>query len=67
LNLRLALAGFGALSCAVLAGLLLWRGLRPAAVIAVGFVVVALVDLVVIQVRRRQRRRVDPHRHSLFE
>ena len=67
LNLRLVLAGFGLVSCAVLAGVLLWKGVLPAAVIAGVFAVAALVDLVVIQLRRRQRRRVDPGRHSLFE
>lgn len=67
LNLRLALAGFGLVSCAVLAGLLLWMRYPVPAVIMVLFAVAALVDMVVIQLRRRQRRRVDPRRHSLFE
>jgi hypothetical protein len=67
LNLRLALAGFGLVSCAVLAGLLLWMRYPVPAVIVGLFAVAALVDLVVIQLRRRKRREVDPRRHSLFE
>jgi hypothetical protein len=67
LNLRLALAGFGLVSCVVLAGLLLWIGYPVPAVIVGLFAVAALVDVVVIQLRRRQRRRVDPRHHSLFE
>lgn len=67
LNLRLVLAGFGLVSCAVLTGLLLWKGALLPAVVAAVFAAVALVDLVIVGLRRRQRRRVDPHRHSLFE
>jgi hypothetical protein len=67
LNLRLVLATFGLISCAALAGLLAWRGLRPVALVAAFFGLVALVDLIVIQLRRRARRRADPGRHSLFE
>ena len=67
LNLRLVLAAFGLVSCAVLAGLLVWAGYRVAAVVVGLFAVVAAVDLVVIQLRRRARRRTDPDRHSLFE
>jgi hypothetical protein len=67
LNLRLALAGFGLVSCAVLAGLLLGLGYPVPAVIMGLFAVAALVDVVVIQLRRRQRRHADPRRHSLFE
>jgi uncharacterized membrane protein YqjE len=67
LNLRLALAAFGLVSCTVLAGLLVWAGYRVAAVVVGVFAVVAAVDVVVIQLRRRARRRTDPDRHSLFE
>jgi uncharacterized membrane protein YqjE len=67
LNLRLLLACFGLVSCAVLAGWLAWLGYPVAAVVVGLFAVVAVVDIVVIQVRRRQRRRLDDGGHSLFE
>jgi membrane protein implicated in regulation of membrane protease activity len=67
LNLRLVLASFGLVACAVLAGLLVWRDYLAAGIVAAVFAAVALVDLVVIQRRRRQRRRTDPSDHSLFE
>jgi membrane protein YdbS with pleckstrin-like domain len=67
LNLRLVLAAFGFLACAVLTGLLAWAGQPVWALVAALFAVVALVDLVVVQLRRRQRRREDPAKHSLFE
>ena len=67
LNLRLVLAAFGVLACAVLAGLLWWAGFRLWAGVAAFFALVAVVDVVVVQLRRRQRRREDPSRHSLFE
>ena len=67
LNLRLVLAAFGFVSCAVLAVVLWWAGMRPWAVALGVLAVVALVDLVVVQIRRRRRREADPGRHSLFE
>lgn len=67
LNLRLVLAAFGFVACAVLTGVLVWAGQPVWAVVAGLFAVVALVDLVVIQLRRRRWRREDPARHSLFE
>lgn len=67
LNLRLLLAGIGLVSCAVLAVVLAVRGHGPVALALAGLAVLAAVDLVVIQVRRRRRRRVEPWRHSLFE
>lgn len=57
----------GLVACAALAGVLIWVGQPVLAVVAGAFAVVAVVDLVVIQLRRRQRRRTDPERHSLFE
>jgi membrane protein implicated in regulation of membrane protease activity len=68
LNLRLLLAAFGFVVCTVL-GVLSWRaGWRwPAALLAL-WAVAAAVDLVVIQLRRRARRRAEPGRdHSVFE
>ncbi len=67
LNLRLVLAVFGLVSCGVLAGLLLsWRYVAAGAIAGI-VAVLALVDLVVIQLRRRRRAQADPDRHSLFE
>lgn len=67
LNLRLVLATFGLVICGALAAVLLWRGLVAVGVVAGVLAVVAVVDLVVIQLRRRQRRRADPREHSLFQ
>jgi len=67
LNLRLVLALFGLVSCAVFAVLLFRAGLVVWAWLFVGFAAVAAVDIVVIQLRRRARRRADDTGHSLFE
>lgn len=68
LNLRLLLASFGLVSCAVLAVLAARLGQPVLAMILAGLAVVAAADLVVIQRRRTARRREDPDvRHSLFE
>ena len=64
LNLRFALAAFGLVACAVVAALLVWADQPVLAVIFAVLAIVALVDLVVIQARRR---RTDPGSHSLFE
>ncbi len=67
LNLRLVLATFGLITCGVLSGLMFAaRYWVPASILAV-LAVTALVDLIVIQIRRRARRRADPGPHSLFE
>jgi hypothetical protein len=67
LNLRLVLAIFGFVVCAVLS-FLLFRAdqVIPAVILAI-LAVVALADLVVIQARRRSRRRAQGAGHSLFE
>jgi hypothetical protein len=67
LNLRLALATFGLVVCAVLAGLMFAGRYWVAGAILAVLAAIALVDLVVIQLRRRARRRTDPTDHSLFE
>jgi predicted metal-binding membrane protein len=68
LNLRLLLAVFGLVSCAVMAVLLVRAGLPVVGWILAGLAAVALVDIVVIQRRRIQRRRREPGvRRSLFE
>ncbi|HEX6873092.1 MAG TPA: hypothetical protein VF163_18495 [Micromonosporaceae bacterium] len=67
-NLRLALAAFGLVVCLVFA-ILSWHADLPAlaVVLAVG-ALVAVPDLVVVSLRRRDRRRAEPgRRHSLFE
>jgi chromate transport protein ChrA len=68
LNLRLVLAAFGFLVCTGLA-LLLWRwGWTVPAWILAACAVVAVIDMVVVQLRRRARRRAEGgRRHSLFE
>ena len=68
LNLRLILALFGLLVCTGLA-LLLWRWDRPVpAWILAAWAFAAFVDIVVVQLRRRARRRTEGGRdHSLFE
>lgn len=67
LNLRLALAGFGFVVSAVFAVVLLVLGHAVPGWILAALAVVALVDILVIQTRRRARQRVDPEHHSMFE
>jgi hypothetical protein len=67
LNLRLVLATFGLVMSGLLAAVLLWRGYLAVGILAGVLAAVALVDLFVIQQRRRQRRRTDPRKHSMFE
>ncbi len=67
LNLRLALAIIGLLFTGALATVLLWRGLIVLGVLAGVLAAIAVADLVVIQHRRRQRRRSDPIQHHMFE
>jgi hypothetical protein len=57
LNLRLALAGFGLVSCAVLAVVLFRTGFGVFGWIMAVLAVVAAVDAVVIQIRRRAAHR----------
>jgi hypothetical protein len=67
LNLRLVLAVFGFLICTGLA-LLLWRWDQPVPAWFLAFwAVVAIIDIVVVQLRRRARRRTQGGGHSLFE
>lgn len=67
LNLRLVLAGLGLVMCTVLAVGFAVAGEPVGAVLLGLLAMVAVVDLVVIQLRRRRRRQVEPWRHSLFE
>lgn len=68
LNLRLLLALFGLVFCAVVAFLAARAGSVPLAVVFGLLAVVAVVNVVVIQLRRSARRRERPGRKwSLFE
>jgi hypothetical protein len=68
LNLRLVLAAFGFVMCTVLA-IVLWRmGWTVPGWLLAAWALAAVVDMVVVQLRRRARRREDGgRRHSLFE
>ena len=69
LNLRLALATFGLVTCTVFGVLAFWADLVVAGVVLCVLAAVAVVDLVIIQRRRAARRREEPPgtKHSLFE
>jgi hypothetical protein len=67
LNLRLVLASFGLVACAVLAWVAVVLKSPVLAGILAFLALVAAVDLVVIQWRRRQRRLHGGADHSLFE
>jgi hypothetical protein len=67
LNLRLVLAAFGLVSSVVLAVVSFDAGLDPLGWVLVFVAFIATVDLVVVQLRRRARRRTDGGHKSLFE
>lgn len=68
LNLRLVLAAFGFVVCAVLAALLWRSGWTVPAWLLAAWALVAVIDMVVVQLRRRARKRAEGGRHhSLFE
>ncbi|AGZ41107.1 hypothetical protein AFR_14125 [Actinoplanes friuliensis DSM 7358] len=67
LNLRLVLAAFVSVVSVVFAVLLLQTGVTVFGWLFVALAVVAAVDLVVVQLRRRARRRAEGDGHSLFE
>jgi Flp pilus assembly protein TadB len=67
LNLRLVLAAFGLVTCTVFAALSLRAGVVVAGWLFIALALAAAVDLVVVQLRRRARRRADRNGHSLFE
>ena len=68
LNLRLALAAFGLVVCTVLAVWLFRAGWTVPGWLLTAWAVAAAVDIVVVQLRRRARKRADGGRkHSLFE
>jgi hypothetical protein len=68
LNLRLVLAAFGFVVCTVLSVLMFRAGWTVPAWLLAAWALAAVVDMVVIQVRRRARKRAeDGQDHSLFE
>ncbi len=67
LNLRLALACFGLVLLTALAVALFVLGHAVPGAVAVALAAITVADIVVIQRRRRQRKRVDRQRHGLFE
>ncbi|MBM2623057.1 hypothetical protein JIG36_46915 [Actinoplanes sp. LDG1-06] len=68
LNLRLILAAFGFVVCVVLAVLLFRAGWAVPGWLLLAWAAVAVVDMVVVQLRRRARKRAGSGRdHSLFE
>jgi hypothetical protein len=67
LNLRLGLALFGVVFCAVVGGLMLRSGLTVPGWLLIGLGVIAAIDAVVVQLRRRARRRAGERGHSIFE
>jgi hypothetical protein len=68
LNLRLVLALFGFVVCTVLAVVLWSMGWTVPGWLLAAWALVAVVDAVVVQLRRRARRRAEGGgRHSLFE
>ncbi|MEU7901728.1 hypothetical protein [Actinoplanes sp. NPDC049118] len=68
LNLRMVLAAFGFVVCSALAVVLWHAGWTVPGWLLAAWAVVAVVDMVVVQLRRRARRRCDGGReHSLFE
>ena len=68
LNLRLALAAFGLVVCTVLSALLFRAGWTVPGWLLAAWAVAALIDIAVIQTRRRARARAEAGRdHSLFE
>ncbi|GAB2604052.1 hypothetical protein Aab01nite_47430 [Paractinoplanes abujensis] len=68
LNLRLILAAFGFVVCTVLGIVLLRSGWTVPGWLLLAWAAVAVVDMVVVQLRRRARRRAESGRnHSLFE
>jgi hypothetical protein len=68
LNLRLILAAFGFVICTVLAVLLFRAGYTVGGWLLLAWAAVAVIDVIVVQLRRRARKRAEGGRdHSLFE
>jgi hypothetical protein len=68
LNLRLVLAAFGFVICTVLSVLMFRAGWTVAGWLLAGWALVAVIDMIVVQLRRRARKRAEHGGdHSLFE
>jgi len=67
LNLRLGLALFGVVFCGVVGVLMLRAHLTVPGWILIGLGVIAAIDAVVVQLRRRARARAGDRGHSVFE
>jgi hypothetical protein len=67
LNLRLVLAAFGFVVCTVLSVLSFRAGWTVAGWLLAAWAVVAVIDMMVVQFRRRARKRAEDGNHSLFE
>jgi hypothetical protein len=67
LNLRLVLAAFGFVVCTVLSVLSFRAGWTVAGWLLAAWAVVAVIDMIVVQFRRRARKRAGDGNHSLFE
>ena len=68
LNLRLVLAAFGFVICTVLSVLSFRAGWTVAGWLLAGWALVAVIDMIVVQLRRRARKRAEHGGdHSLFE
>ncbi|MFG1607714.1 DUF6343 family protein [Actinoplanes sp. NPDC049265] len=67
LNLRLALAVFGLVTSTVFAVLAGRAGWSVAGWILAVMALIAAIDIVVVQRRRRARRKIQGDGHSLFE
>lgn len=68
LNLRLILAAFGFVICTVLGIVLLRSGWTIPGWILLAWAAIAVIDMIVVQLRRRARHRAENgHDHSLFE
>jgi hypothetical protein len=68
LNLRLVLAAFGFVVCTALSVLMFRAGWTVPAWLLAGWAMVAVIDMIVVQLRRRARKRAEHGGdHSLFE
>jgi hypothetical protein len=67
LNLRLVLAAFGFVVCTVFSVLSFRAGWTVAGWLLGAWALVAVIDMVVVQFRRRARKRAEGGHHSLFE
>ena len=67
LNLRLVLAAFGFVICTVLSVLSFRAGWAVAGWLLAAWALVAVIDMIVVQFRRRARKRIEGGHHAMFE